>query len=183
VRLSTLMLALLLACSPSRDIEKEAAWRDVPLRSAPSQVTGLELIRAEPALGEAVYSRTGEEPRWGKAKIAVRYHFFDEALWKVEVTTGDSLALLDAIKAEYGTPPFDKPWNWEGESVRMHFQGHEHDSAAVVTIVDKALEKKREAARPERLQKKRAADKAAAKKAEAERKAAQTDDTEDTDAE
>jgi len=134
----TLLLTLLLACGPARNIEKEAAWKDVPLGVASGQVTGLVPIST--ADREAVFSREGEDKKWGKARIAVRYHFLDDRLWKVEVRTGDSLALLDALKAEYGTPPFSKPWTWEGERVRMHFQGHEYDSAAVVTIVDKPIE-------------------------------------------
>lgn len=141
-----LLLTMLMSCWSTRDIEKEAAWRDVPLEVAPSAVKDLVLVRGDPK-GDAVYTRSSENARWGRARISVRYHFWKDRLWKVEVRTGDSRALLDAIKADYGTPPFDKPWTWEGEEVRMHFQGHEYDSAAEVTIVSKDLERDRNLAR------------------------------------
>ena len=139
-----LVFALWLACGPSRDIEREAGWQGVALGTPIPSIEGLTAVGGG---DEAVYTRAGDPKSWGKARIAVRYHGFEGVLWKVEIRTGDSMALLDAIKAEYGTPPFSKPWTWEGERVRMHFQGHEYDSAAEVTIVDKALEKRREAAR------------------------------------
>lgn len=142
--LRILIMVLLVACS-TKDIESEAGWRGVPLNAAPSEVADLVLVRQDPT-GDGIYERTNEDPRWGKARIAVRYHFWEDALWKVEVRTGDSMALLDAIKADYGTPPFSRPWTWDGEKVRMHFKGNEHDSAALVTIVSKGLETRREAA-------------------------------------
>lgn len=166
----------LVACFGVRDIEKEAGWRGVPLGAAPGEVEGLVQEKADP-LGEVVYTRPDEPDTWGRAKIAVRYHFWDEALWKVEVRTGDSRALLDAVKGDYGTPPFSQPWTWDGERVRMHFQGHEYDSAAVVTIVSKPLEARRAQERPARKAEAEAKAKAAAK-ARAEAKAK----TEDTDA-
>ncbi len=144
----TLALAALLSCSSYRDVEHDNGWAGIELAKAVSDYPTMTELRAKDARGDAIYTRPEEQARWGKAKISVRYFAWNDVIWQIQIQSGSSRKLLDAIEAEYGTPSFKKPWHWEGPTVRMKFQGNEHDSLAVATITHKPTEQAREAAKP-----------------------------------
>jgi hypothetical protein len=145
VRTALLVVGLLAGCSLYHDIEDDAGFRGVKLGTDPSTQDGLVRQSARET-GDAIWVDAAPQPRWGKAPITVRYHAFRDRLWKIVVHTDDSKALLPAVTGRYGTPSFATPWLWEGETIRMRFQGTEYDSTATVTLVHKPLEAAREQA-------------------------------------
>ncbi|TVQ94773.1 MAG: hypothetical protein EA397_00840 [Deltaproteobacteria bacterium] len=143
------MLVLLVACTTYRDIEQEGGWWGVALGSASSELVGARLV-SEDGLGGAVYTRK-ERDRYGKARVGgVRYEFWDDRLFRIEVRTGNSKAFLEQLTQDFGTPSYKIPWQWGGQGVQMNFRGNEHDAAAVLILVDPARAAKVEQERRER---------------------------------
>lgn len=168
-------LAFGLACVPTyRDIELEGGWGGVSLGSAPSDLQGGKLLRDD-GVGGAIYIREGETRTYGTAPVGgVRYHFWDDELYKIEVRTGSSKGFLLKLTEEYGTPSYFTPWQWGGEKVRMNFRGNEHDNAALLLLVHPATEARVEVERPERLRK--AEQERRAREAEEERRAKEAEE-------
>jgi len=165
-------IAAIAACSSYREIEADAGWADVRLGIGAADLGG-ELLRDE-GTGDTLYRRAQEPPRYGRAPVGgIRYHFYDDVLWKIEIKTGSSKDFLAELRRHYGTPSFNTPWQWDGPTVRMNFLGTEYDSSANITIVKKPIAARREAERPERLERARAAQKAEADRRIAEQQAAQ----------
>lgn len=149
-------------CFGVRDVEAENGWADVRLGISPAELGG-ELLRDE-GTGDTLYRRASEPERFGRAPVGgIRYHFYDDQLWRIEVKTGSSKDFLPELTRLYGTPPFDRPWHWEGATVLMRFQGTEYDSSATLTVTKKPIAERRDRERPARLEaaRRRAAEAAA----------------------
>lgn len=141
----------MIGCRSYRDIEDDGGWAGVKLGSSPDELGG-KLLRDDGA-GDKLYERADEPKTYGKAPVGgIRYEYYDDELWRIEVRTGHSKHFLDELTRHYGTPPFNRPWQWEGETVRMNFIGHEYDASALLVLVHKPLEARRERERPARLE-------------------------------
>jgi hypothetical protein len=146
-----IVAAFVVGCQTVRSIEQDAGWADVKLRIGPDALGG-ELLRDDGA-GDTLYRRASEPPFYGRAPVGgIRYYFYDDVLWKIEVRTGSSKDFLPELTRHYGTPPFHRPWQWSGRTVQMNFLGHEYDSSALLVIYDKQIDARREAERPARLE-------------------------------
>ena len=180
-------VAAIAACTSYREIEADDGWADVRLGIASAELGG-ELLRDE-GTGDTLYRRAQEPPTYGRAPVGgIRYHFYDDALWKIEIKTGSSKDFLAELRRHYGTPSYNTPWQWDGPTVRMNFLGTEYDSSASVMIVKKPIAARREAERPERLERARAAQEAQAERKiaeqlRAEAQAAAEREAQDTDTE
>ncbi len=144
-------MVLAVGCFGVRDVEAENGWADVRLGISPVELGG-ELLRDE-GTGDTLYRRASEPEKFGRAPVGgIRYHFYDDQLWKIEVKTGSSKDFLPELTRIYGTPPFDRPWHWEGATVLMRFQGTEYDSSATLTVTKKPIAERRDRERPARLE-------------------------------
>lgn len=165
-------VAAIAACSSYREIEADGGWADVRLGIASAELGG-ELLRDE-GTGDTLYRRAQEPATYGRAPVGgIRYYFYDDALWKIEIKTGSSKDFLAELRRHYGTPSFNTPWQWDGPTVRMNFLGTEYDASAVITVIKKPIAARREAERPERLERARAAQKAQAEQRIAEQREAE----------
>jgi hypothetical protein len=144
-----LLLLALLACS-GRDVEKENGYRDFHFGQRIEDLPQLEHWRHE-APGHESYVFPGEDLTLGDAKIGrVEYHFYDGELFEVIVRSGDPQNMLAAMKSEYGTPPFDRPWEWGGETVKMKLTGSNIDKNCTIRRWNIAVDERRKQELPGR---------------------------------
>lgn len=142
--LAPLLAVSVAACGPAKNVEQENGLLGFELGANPADYPSLAILKVE---GEA--SAVWHEPKggryWGPAPIGVKCHAWRDQIWKIEVRTGNSKALLPQVTKDFGTPPFSTPWQWDGATVQMNFRGTEYDSTASLIMVKKPLEAARAA--------------------------------------
>jgi hypothetical protein len=147
-RAALVALALLVVgCGggPPKNVEQENGLLGLQLGADPATVPGLVKLK-ESDDGDVVWYEPDAHRYWGPAPISARCHEWRGQIWKIELRTGNSKGLLPEVTREFGTPSYATPWQWDGPTVRMNFQGTEYDSTAVLTLVKKPLAEARERA-------------------------------------
>jgi hypothetical protein len=143
-------LIAVVACSFYHSVEEVNGYRDVRLGSSLRDVPGMVVLTTD-TYGEVTAHRPDEPGYHGASAVAVRYYFWNDNLWRIEVKSGDSRSFLSELVKEFGTPSFVTPWEWHGETVHMKFVGTEHDASAVLRITKLPLQQKRNTERADRM--------------------------------
>jgi hypothetical protein len=134
-----MLLLIALACSTT-PVDDAATFRGVSMGDRLEGRAGFVLDRDE--AGEIdVYKRPDEELMFGSAALTVvEYHTFQGQLYQYQIGTDNSKELLGAITNVYGRPPFDTPWEWNGETTKMKFNGSLLHKGATFVVTNRALQ-------------------------------------------
>ena len=144
-RLAAAVAAWMVACGPAKTVEQENGLLGFELGTNPAVYSSLVQLK-QVGDRDVVWHEPESGRYWGAAPISVQCHAWRDQIWKIEVRTGNSKALLPQVTKDFGTPPFSTPWQWDGATVRMNFRGTEYDSTARLIMVKKPLEAERDLA-------------------------------------